>query len=57
MRKKVLYLAFLLCAVWGLCVTADAAEIVDNGDCGDNASYTLDSDGLLTISGTGEIYR
>ena len=34
---------------------ADAAEIISSGECGDNASWTLDSDGLLTISGTGAI--
>ena len=32
---------------------AKAATIVDSGECGDNVTYTLDSDGLLTISGTG----
>lgn len=29
------------------------AEIVASGICGDNLTWTLDSDGLLTISGTG----
>ncbi len=33
-----------------------AAEIVESGKCGDNATYTLDADGLLTVTGTGEIY-
>ena len=35
---------------------AEAATIVDSGECGadgDNVTWTLDSDGLLTISGTG----
>ena len=32
---------------------AAAATIVDSGKCGDNVTYTLDSDGLLTISGMG----
>ncbi len=36
-------------------VKADAADTVSSGSCGDNVTYTLDSDGLLTISGTGEI--
>ncbi|MDY4254813.1 MAG: leucine-rich repeat protein, partial [Oscillospiraceae bacterium] len=35
---------------------AEAATIVDSGKCGDNVTYTLDSDGLLTISGTGAMY-
>lgn len=37
-------------------VTADPSaepEIVASGECGENASWTLDSNGLLTISGTG----
>ena len=29
--------------------------IVDSGSCGDNVTYTLDSDGLLTINGTGKM--
>ncbi len=54
--KRVLSLALclLLCAallpgaVW-------AAEIVASGTCGDNLTWTLDSEGKLTISGTGEM--
>ncbi len=33
-------------------VKADAATIVDSGSCGENLTWTLDSDGVLTISGT-----
>ena len=44
-------------------VTANAAEIIDSGYCRDidqttgdtNITYTYDSDGVLTISGTGEM--
>ena len=35
-----------------------AADIVDSGTCGaegDNLTWTLDNDGVLTISGTGEM--
>ena len=35
--------------------TSRAATIVDSGTCGSNLTWTLDSDGLLTISGTGEM--
>ena len=31
------------------------AEIVDSGTCGSNLTYTLDSNGVLTISGTGDM--
>ena len=34
----------------------DAGEIVDSGTCGENATWTLDSERILTISGTGEIH-
>jgi|LSQX01.2.fsa_nt_gb hypothetical protein len=32
---------------------AAATEILYNGDCGENLKFTLDADGVLTISGTG----
>jgi len=32
---------------------AKAAEVVSTGSCGDNLTYTLTDDGVLTISGTG----
>lgn len=31
------------------------AEIVDSGTCGSNLTYNLDSNGVLTISGTGDM--
>ncbi len=33
-------------------VTADAADVTASGECGDNLTWVLDSDGTLTISGT-----
>ncbi len=36
-------------------LSADAVEIVKSGSCGTNVNYSLDSDGVLTISGTGEM--
>ena len=40
-------------------VTAQStsATIVDSGKCGDNVTYTLDSNGLLTISGSGDMFK
>lgn len=35
--------------------TAFAANAVDSGMCGDNITWSLDSDGVLTISGTGKM--
>lgn len=36
---------------------ASAADIVKSGKCGDNVSYTLDSDGVLNISGKGGMIK
>jgi hypothetical protein len=36
-------------------VTASAEEIIASGTCGDNLTWMLDSEGLLTISGSGEM--
>ena len=38
--------------------TANAADIIDSGECGsqgDNLTWTFDSEGTLTISGTGDM--
>lgn len=50
-----LTICLVLCAVL-MPGTVRAAEIVDSGACGDNLTWTLDSEGTLTISGTGEMY-
>ena len=61
MRKRLLsfVLAVLMIATL-LPATALAADIVDSGTCGatgdgSNLTWTLDSDGVLTISGTGKM--
>ena len=45
----------LLCVAAALALTlcASAADVVDRGFCGANVMWTLDSDGVLTISGAG----
>ena len=59
MKKRLL--ALLLCAVMVCAVfvqalpIASAAEVTDSGNCGENLTWTLNTDGLLTISGTGEM--
>lgn len=58
MKKIVLFaLSFVLVAACILMLPthAHAAEIVSSGTCGDNLTWTFDSDGTLTISGTGEM--
>ncbi len=36
---------------------AEENKIIASGICGDNLTWTLDKDGLLTISGTGDMYN
>ncbi len=35
---------------------AKAATVIDSGSCGATQTWTLDSDGVLTVSGTGTLY-
>ena len=57
MKKLLLSFLCLMICIAALCIFADsealAATIVDSGTCGDNLTWTLDSEGVLTISGTG----
>ena len=57
--KRLLPLLLALCLLLTAAVLySSAATIVDSGTCGDqgdNLKWTLDSDGLLTISGTGKM--
>ncbi len=56
-RCKALALAagMLLSAVSGLIIDKDRVLAEASGDCGGDAYYNLDDDGVLTISGTGGI--
>ena len=57
MMRKCLSLLVCVCAiVVCLCLldtVALAADVTANGTCGENLTWVLDSDGVLTISGTG----
>jgi hypothetical protein len=57
MKRRIILLSCLIASLLLFfdCITASAATIVESGSCGDNVTYTLDSDGLLTISGTGDM--
>ena len=54
-KKLILFALMLVAAVVVGKGNVKAATIIDSGSCGDNATYTLDSDGVLTISGSGKI--
>ena len=58
--KRILSLGLVLTMICTLLtfMPATAASIIDSGTCGaqgDNLKWTLDSEGILTIIGTGEM--
>ncbi len=53
--KKRFFVVFVLCLCVIFAISA-YAEVVDSGKCGDNLTWTLDDEGTLTISGTGDMY-
>ena len=57
MKKVLSILAAAVMTVSALtgAVTASASEVA-SGKCGDNLTWSLDSEGVLTISGTGPMY-
>lgn len=59
MKKQIYRFLFVnlvaLLIVIAIPILGDAAEIVESGSWGENVTYTIDSDGLLTISGTGNM--
>ena len=59
MKRWIFSVALCLCVcllVGGLVGRAEAADIVASGGCGTNLTWTLDSEGTLTISGSGNMY-
>ena len=53
MKKKVVSLTLVLCML--LSFMPIIASAATSGTCGDNLTWTLDNNGTLTISGTGEM--
>ena len=54
--KRTLAILFgLVCATALLCGSAFAADEVESGTCGENLTWVLDSEGTLTISGSGRM--
>ena len=54
--SRCLYLLLILTAVCALLTLPTyAASVVSSGSCGSNVTWVLDSDGTLTVSGTGEM--
>ena len=57
MRKRLLSFVLAVLMIASLLpATALAAGIVDSGTCGAEVTWTLDSEGVLTISGSGDMH-
>ncbi len=50
---KLLLVAVIMAVLCTFIAISASAETVDSGTCGDNLTWVLDSEGTLTISGTG----
>lgn len=56
MKKRTLNLFFCVCMILGLIISLSAAASAEtSGTCGDNLTWTLDDEGTLVISGTGDM--
>ena len=55
MRKKLLSILLVLSLMLALVPAAFAADVVDSGACGSGVTWTLGTDGRLTIDGSGRI--
>ena len=55
MKKRVCGIILIISIFMTFVPYIYAATVVDSGTCGDNATWSLNSSGTLTISGTGEI--
>lgn len=55
-RTLAILLTLVLLCTYVPVAFAEYVTIVDSGNCGDNLTWTLDSDGTLTISGIGDMW-
>lgn len=54
MKKQLIVWIAVLCLILPMVSgTASAVEVVDSGTCGENLTWTLSDQGVLTVSGTG----
>ena len=55
MKRTIILSALLTLLTLMLCADAMAATTIDSGECGENVTWKLDSEGMLTIKGEGEM--
>lgn len=53
--KRFKWLCLLVCLL--ITNVVDAETVIASGKCGDNATWTLNDEGLVTVSGTGDMYN
>ena len=56
MKKRVMSCIILVMVLSSFIPNVHAAAILLSGQCGENATYTLDSNGVFTVSGSGDMY-
>ena len=56
MKKRFIAALLTVCMVLGLLPGTARAADIDGGSCGANLTWSLDDAGVLTISGTGDMY-
>lgn len=54
--KNVLTIMFLVMILTIGCAAIASAETVNSGDCGDNITWSLNGEGVLSLIGTGSMY-
>ena len=54
-NKLILFISTVVVVIGFFCINAAAAEIVHSGECSSKITWALDSDGVLTISGEGDM--
>ena len=60
MKRWIISLVLCLCVcllLGGLGFRVEAADVIASGSCGDSVKWTLDSDGVLTIRGSGKMHN
>ncbi len=58
MKKKIMSVLVSLCMLASIFSVFSVVTFAkETGTCGENLSWTLDDNGVLTVSGTGEMYR
>ena len=53
--KNVLTIMFLVMILTIGCAAIASAETVNSGDCGDNITWSLNGEGVLSLIGTGSM--